>query len=65
MDWQQIITFIIVGISLALLVRSEWRKHTRRKNSICGSDCSCPSKNFVPLSHSHSTRTIHERNILQ
>lgn len=49
MDWQQIISLLIVVISLVLITHSEWRKHQLRKNSTCGGECNCAAKKIAFL----------------
>jgi hypothetical protein len=39
-NWQTPLALLVVAITLALLVRSAWKK--RRKPG-CGGDCGCPS----------------------
>ncbi len=44
MDWQQLISLAIVGLTLALLIRYEMRKHRMAKQRACGHDCDCSSE---------------------
>jgi hypothetical protein len=41
MNWQQVISLIIVGASAALLIGSQVFKRRRSKNSACAADCGC------------------------
>ncbi|MBI5216690.1 MAG: hypothetical protein HY960_13135 [Ignavibacteriae bacterium] len=41
MDWQQLLSLLIVGVSAVLLVRHELRRRKRAKLSACGHDCGC------------------------
>jgi len=43
MDWQQIVSLVIVALTFVLLLRSQIRKRKRAKNSACGGDCGCSS----------------------
>lgn len=42
-NWQTPLALLVVAITLALLVRSAWKK--RRKPG-CGGDCGCPSNDI-------------------
>jgi hypothetical protein len=39
-NWQTPLALLVVAITLALLIRSAWKK--RRKPG-CGGDCGCPT----------------------
>jgi hypothetical protein len=43
MDWQQILSLIVVAATAVLLVRNEMRKRHRANQGICGRDCGCSS----------------------
>jgi hypothetical protein len=43
LDWQQIVTLVIVGVSAALLVKQQVRSRRHAKMRACGSDCGCSS----------------------
>ncbi len=47
MDWQEIISLIIVGLAVSLIVRSEIRKYRLRKTRFCGGDCNCAATKFT------------------
>jgi hypothetical protein len=40
-NWQQVVSLIIVGVSAALLIGSQVLKRRRAKNAPCGADCGC------------------------
>lgn len=42
-NWQTPLALLVVAITLALLIRSAWKK--RRKPG-CGGDCGCPTDDF-------------------
>jgi hypothetical protein len=42
-NWQTPLALLVVAITLALLVRSAWKK--RRKPG-CGGDCGCPTNDL-------------------
>jgi hypothetical protein len=42
-NWQTPLALLVVAITLALLIRSAWKK--RRKPG-CGGDCGCPSNDI-------------------
>ena len=49
MDWQEIISLLIVATALALILRSEIQKYRIRKTRLCGSDCNCSPMKAVLL----------------
>jgi hypothetical protein len=49
MDWQEIMSFIIVATAAALILRSEIHKHKLRKTRLCGGDCKCSPLKAVLL----------------
>ena len=49
MDWQKLISFITVLVTLFLIVRSEIKKYKLRKTRPCGSDCNCAVLKEVSL----------------
>jgi hypothetical protein len=51
MDWQQLLSLLIVGVSTALLVRHEVRRRKRSKLNECGHDCGCS----VSIKHEQTT----------
>jgi hypothetical protein len=52
MDWQQIVSLLIVALSAALLVRRQLRKRRRAAMSPCGrgADCGCSIPSHVSYS---------------
>ena len=43
MDWQQIASLSIVGVTAMLLGRHQWQKRQRARLRPCGGDCGCQS----------------------
>jgi len=41
MNWQELISLSIVGMTLILIIKSEIRKYRLRKTNPCGGDCNC------------------------
>lgn len=44
MDWQQIVSLVIVAVTFVLLFRSEVRRRRRARMRACGHDCGCSSR---------------------
>jgi hypothetical protein len=53
MDWQQIVSLLIVGGAFGGIVRSEVRKRARRTQRLCGGDCQCSALKSAAL---HGTK---------
>jgi len=47
MDWQKIISLMIVALAAFLMIRSEIRKYNLRKTRLCGGDCNCSIKHIA------------------
>jgi hypothetical protein len=41
MDWQQIASLVVVGVTATLLIGRELRKRKRPFQGACGGECSC------------------------
>ncbi|CAM3021629.1 FeoB-associated Cys-rich membrane protein [Rariglobus hedericola] len=41
-NWQTPLSLLVVALTVALLLRSAWKKR-RKPGSGCGSDCGCPT----------------------
>lgn len=39
MEWQQIVAYVIVALTAALMARSQFRRLGRRRKRGCGGDC--------------------------
>ncbi len=59
MDWQQVTSLLIVGISAVLLAGSELRKRRLAKLRPCGHDCGCSTNTLkkIPRSIRKELRT--------
>ena len=49
MNWQELISLLIVGLTMILIIRSEIRKYRLRKILPCGGDCNCTALKIVRL----------------
>ena len=49
MDWQEIVSLLIVATALAFILRSEIQKHKLRKTRLCGGDCNSSSMKTMRL----------------
>jgi hypothetical protein len=47
MDWQQLISFLIVGFSLYLIVKSRIKKRNLKKVLPCADECNCAATKLV------------------
>lgn len=47
MDWQQIVSLIIVAAALVLLIRGKIEKQRKAKLRACGHDCGCEARSPV------------------
>jgi|WetSurMetagenome_2_1015567.scaffolds.fasta_scaffold295821_1 hypothetical protein len=52
MEWQQIISFLIVGLSIFLIAKSEIKKHRIKKIIPCAGNCNCAAKKIILLKQS-------------
>jgi hypothetical protein len=44
MDWQQVASLTIVGVTAGMMIRSTIVRRTKGISSVCSSGCHCPAK---------------------
>lgn len=59
MDWQQLISLVIVVLTLALLILYEVRKHQKATLRACGHDCDCSSEVLERITKETQPKVMH------
>lgn len=52
MNWQEIISFMLVAITTVIMIRSRIKRHKLRKILPCAGDCNCTAAKLILLNQS-------------